>query len=125
MPKVAADISMSVDGYVAGPNDDVDPLHQWLYGLASWREPHGLEGGETSQDAEVLEETFATSGAIVIGKRMFDLAEGWGDEPPFHMPVFVVTHEQRDPVEKNGGATFTFVEGIENAVAGARAVAGD
>jgi dihydrofolate reductase len=125
MPKVAADISTSVDGYVAGPNDDVDRLHQWLYDLESWRRPHGLEGGETSQDAEVLEEAFATSGAIVVGKRMFDLAKGWGDEPPFHRPVFVLTHEQRDPLEKDGGTTFIFVEGIENAVEAAGATAGD
>src|SRR4029450_5514269 len=72
-----------------------------------------------------LEETFATTGAIVLGKRMFDNARGWGGAPPFHMPVFVLTHEARDPVEKDGGTTFTFVEGIENAVVAARAAAGD
>jgi dihydrofolate reductase len=133
MPKVAANISTSLDGYVAGPNDGPDNglgdggerLHQWVYGLESWRERHGLEGGEASADAEVLEETFATTGAIVLGKRMFDNARGWGEEPPFHMPVFVLTHEARDPVEKDGGTTFTFVEGIENAVAAARAAAGE
>ena len=125
MPKVAANISTSLDGYVADPEDDVDRLHQWLYDLASWRAAHGLEGGETSRDADVLEETFATSGAVVIGKRMYDLAGGWGEEPPFHMPVFVLTHEARDPVEKDGGTTFSFVEGIENAVEAARAAAGD
>jgi dihydrofolate reductase len=133
MPKVAANISTSLDGYVAGPNDGPDNglgdggerLHQWVYGLESWRERHGLEGGEASRDAEVLEETFATTGAIVLGKRMFDNARGWGEEPPFHMPVFVLTHEARDPVEKDGGTTFTFVEGIENAVAAASAAAGD
>jgi dihydrofolate reductase len=133
MPKVAANISTSLDGYVAGPNDGPDNglgdggerLHQWVYGLESWRERHGLEGGEASADAEVLEETFATTGAIVLGKRMFDNARGWGEEPPFHMPVFVLTHEARDPVEKDGGTTFTFVEGIENAVAAARAAARD
>jgi dihydrofolate reductase len=125
MPKVAANISTSLDGYVADPEDDVDRLHQWLYDLASWRAAHGLEGGETSRDADVLEETFATSGAVVIGKRMYDLAGGWGEEPPFYMPVFVLTHEARDPVEKDGGTTFSFVEGIENAVEAARAAAGD
>ena len=133
MPKVAANISTSLDGYVAGPNDGPDNglgdggerLHQWAYGLESWRERHGLEGGEASRDAEILEETFATTGAIVLGKRMFDNARGWGEEPPFHMPVFVLTHEQKDPVEKDGGTTFTFVEGIENAVEQARAAAGD
>jgi dihydrofolate reductase len=133
MPKVAANISTSLDGYVAGPNDGPDNglgdggerLHQWAYGLESWRERHGLEGGEASRDAEILEETFATTGAIVLGKRMFDNARGWGEEPPFHMPVFVLTHEEKDAVEKDGGTTFTFVEGIENAVEQARAAAGD
>jgi len=133
MPKVAADISTSLDGFVAGPNDGPDNglgdggdrLHQWLYDLGSWRERHGLEGGEAGRDAEVLEETFATTGAIVLGKRMFDNARGWGEEPPFHMPVFVLTHDTRDPLEKDGGTTFTFVEGIENAVEQARAAAGD
>jgi dihydrofolate reductase len=125
MPKVAANISTSLDGYVADRDDDVDRLHQWLYDLASWRKPHGLEGGEASRDADVLEEAFATSGAIVIGKRMYDLAGGWGEEPPFPMPVFVLTHEARDPVEKDGGTTLTFVEGIENAVEAARSAAGD
>jgi dihydrofolate reductase len=133
MPKIAANISTSLDGYVAGPNDGPDNglgdrgdrLHQWLYDLESWREPHGLEGGDTNRNAEVFEETFATTGASVVGKRMFDNARGWGDEPPFHMPVFVLTHERRDPLEKNGGTTFTFVEGIENAVEQARTAAGE
>src|SRR5918994_5222141 len=98
MPKVAENISTSLDGYVAARGDAAHRLHQWLYDLASWRAAHGLEGGETSRDADVLEETFATSGAVVIGKRMYDLAGGWGEEPPFHMPVFVLTHEARDPV---------------------------
>jgi dihydrofolate reductase len=129
MPKVAANISTSLDGYVAGPNDGPDNglgdggerLHQWVYGLESWRERHGLEGGETSADAEVLEETFATTGAIVLGKRMFDNARGWGEEPPFHMPVFVLTHHAREPLEMQGGTTFHFVtEGTDVALERAR-----
>ena len=134
MGKVTFDISMSLDGYIAGPNDDVDnglgdggeQLHEWLYGLDSWRERHGLEGGEASRDAELLEEAFATTGAIVMGKRMFQLGERpWGDVPPFHMPVFVVTHEPRDPLSKAGGTTFHFVDGIDAALDQARAAAGD
>jgi dihydrofolate reductase len=125
MPKVAANISTSLDGYVADPDDDVDRLHQWLYDLASWRAAHGLEGGEASRDADVLEEAFSTSGAVVIGKRMYDLAGGWGEEPPFHMPVFVLTHEARETLER-GDTTFHFVtDGTESAVAQAKAAAGD
>jgi dihydrofolate reductase len=133
MGKVVFDITMSLDGFVAGPDDSLElplgrggeKLHEWLYGLASWREPHGLEGGETSRDSEVLEE--ATSfGAVVLGRRMFDLAQGWGENPPFHVPVFVLTHEARETLEKEGGTTFTFVtDGLESALQQARAAAGD
>jgi dihydrofolate reductase len=132
--KVSFDITTSLDGFVAGPNDGLEhplgeggeKLHEWVYGLASWREPHGLEGGETGRDSEVLEEAMRNVGAIIIGRRMFDLARGWGDEPPFHMPVFVLTHEEREALPKEGGTTFTFVtKGIENALEQARAAAGD
>jgi dihydrofolate reductase len=132
--KVSFDITTSLDGFVAGPNDGLEhplgeggeKLHEWVYGLASWREPHGLEGGETGRDSEVLEEAMRNVGAIIIGRRMFDLARGWGDEPPFHMPVFVLTHEAREALPKEGGTTFTFVtEGIEDALEQARAAAGD
>src|SRR5918992_3583738 len=134
MGKVHADITMSLDGYVAGPNDGPDVplgeggerLHEWVYGLASWREPHGLEGGETNRDSEVLDEAVRDTGAVVLGRRMFDNAHGWGDTPPFHVPVFVLTHEGREPLAKEGGTTFTFVtEGIEAALDQARDAAGD
>jgi dihydrofolate reductase len=134
MGKVHADITMSLDGYVAGLNDGPDVplgeggerLHEWVYGLASWREPHGLEGGETNRDSEVLDEAVRDTGAVVLGRRMFDNAHGWGDTPPFHVPVFVLTHEAREPLAKEGGTTFTFVtEGIEAALDQARAAAGD
>ena len=92
-----------------------------------WRERHGLSGGKTDRDAEVLDESFKTTGAVVMGRRMFDVAEGpWGDNPPFHMPVFAVTHDAREKVFKEGGTTFTFVmEGIESALKQAKGVAGD
>ena len=130
--QVGFDITMSLDGFIAGPNDSLDQplgeggerLHEWVFGLASWREPHGLEGGETNRDSEVLEEAMSSTGAIVLGRRMFDLAKGWGDNPPFHMPVFVLTHEARDPLVKEGGTTFTFVNGIESALEQARGAAG-
>lgn len=132
MGKVVAEITMSLDGYVAGPNDGPElglgeggeQLHEWVYGLASWRGPHGLEGGETNADSELLEESVNSTGAVVVGRRMFANAHGWGDEPPFHKPVFVLTHERRDPEEK-GDTTFTFVEGVERAIELARAAAGD
>jgi dihydrofolate reductase len=131
MGKVVFDISMSLDGYVAGPNDGPDNglgeggehLHEWVYELASWREPHGLEGGETNASSEVMEE-MSSSGAVLVGKRMFDNAHGWGDEPPFHKPVFVLTHTAREPLTKSD-TTFTFVtDGIESAVERAKAAAG-
>lgn len=87
---VRVDITMSLDGFIAGPNDEIDPLHDWLYDLASWRQPHGLAGGKTDRDAEVLEEAMGDNGAIVLGKRMYDLTDGWGDNPPFHVPVLQI-----------------------------------
>jgi dihydrofolate reductase len=134
MGKVAADISMSLDGFIAGPNDSPElglgeggeRLHEWLFDLASWRERHGLSGGRSDRDAEILEEAFADVRAIVLGKRMFENAKEWGDEPPFHVPVFVLTHEARELLVKEGGTTFTFVtDGVESALAQARAAAGD
>jgi dihydrofolate reductase len=128
--KVFADVAMSLDGYIAGPNvgpdnglgDGGERLHEWMFGLASWREPHGLEGGETGRDDEVMKEAFERPGAFVMGRRMFDLAEEpWGDEPPFHRPVFVLTHRKREREVKKGGTTFTFVtDGIESALSQAR-----
>ena len=127
MQKVGIDITMSLDGFIAGPHDDVERLHEWLYDLESFHDRHGRPGGERNPDSEVLEDAFATIGAMVMGRRMFDLAEGpWGDDPPFRMPVFVLTHEQREPIPKAGGTTFTFVtDGIESALKHARAAAGD
>lgn len=126
MGTVYVDISMSLDGFIAGPNDDVDPLHEWLYGLKGFREPHGMEGGTTDPDSEVIDEAMNRSGAVIVGRRMYELAEGWGDNPPFHKPVFVLTHGPREPLVKEGGTTFTFVtDGAESALAQARALAGD
>jgi dihydrofolate reductase len=132
--RVTFDITMSLDGFIAGPNDSLDvplgeggeKLHEWVFDLASWREPHGLEGGEDNLDSEILDEAMKRAGAIILGRRMFDLAKGWGEEPPFHMPVFVLTHETKEPLVKEGGTTFIFVnDGIESALEQARAVAGD
>ena len=132
--KVYASMSMSLDGYIAGRNDGPDnglgdggdALHEWIYGLKSWREPHRLEGGETNQDDAVMKEAFERSGAFIMGRRMFDNAEeAWGDEPPFRRPVFVLTHRERETLVKKGGTTFTFVtDGIESALSQARRAAG-
>ena len=134
MSKVTADISMSLDGFITGRNDSVElglgeggeRLHQWVYDLASWRERHGLAGGKTDTDAEILDEAFSNTGAILMGRRMFDHGEGpWGNNPPFHMPVFVITHHDRETVVKEGGTTFTFVtSGIESALEQATTAAG-
>ncbi len=145
MPQVIFDITMSLDGFVAGPNQTLeDPLgaggtqlHDWAVATAAWRERHGLEGGEVNADSEVITESLARQGALVMGRRMFSGGEGpweddpnagawWGDDPPFHLPVFVLTHHQRETVEKEDGTTFTFVtDGIESALAQAREAAGD
>ena len=143
MGRVVFDISMSLDGFITGPNVDADnPLgeggeriHEWVYGLASWRRRHGLEGGATNVDAEVLEQSISNAGAVLMGRGMFgggggpwgdDPWEGWwGDDPPFGVPVFVLTHHAREPLIK-GETTFTFVtDGIEAALEQARAAAGD
>lgn len=135
MARVITDMSMSLDGFITGPNDGVElplgasgeRLHHWVYDLASWRERHKIAGGKTGTDAEVLEEAFANTGATVMGRRMFDYGEGpWGDDPPFRKPVFVMTHHAREALVKEGGTTFTFVtDGIERALAQAKAAAGD
>jgi dihydrofolate reductase len=134
MGKVFLDITTSLDGFVAGPNDGPElplgeggeRLHEWVYGLASWREPHGLPGGEVNRDSEIVEETVERTGAVVLGRRMFENAKEWGDEPPFHVPVFVLTHEPREPLAKKGGTTFNFVtDGIESALEQAKQAAGD
>jgi dihydrofolate reductase len=134
MGKVFVDITMSLDGFIAGPNDGPElglgeggeRLHEWVFGLESWREPHGLAGGEVGRDSEILGEAIERTGAVVLGRRMFENAQGWGDEPPFHVPVFVLTHDPREPVTKRGGTTFTFVtDGIESALEQAKEAAGD
>jgi dihydrofolate reductase len=144
MTRLTLDISMSLDGFVAGPNRTVEQplgeggeqLHEWIFGLASWRERHGRSGGTRNADDDVLKEAVASVGAVVMGRRMFSGGEGawendpvadgwWGDDPPFRVPVFVLTHHARETVTKEGGTTYTFVtDGIEAALDQARAAAG-
>jgi dihydrofolate reductase len=123
MSKVVCSISMSLDGFITGPNvrvgnglgDNGERLHDWMF------------DAKTEADAKITDELYASTGAIVLGKGMFDVGfEPWGDPPPFRMPVFVVTHEPRDPLPMQGGTTYTFVTGgIETALELARAAAGD
>jgi dihydrofolate reductase len=135
-------IAMSLDGFVAGPNQSEEhplgeggmQLHQWAFGLASWRRPQGLEGGEVNASTDVLDAALDNVGATVMGRNMFGGRGPWGDEPwdgwwgddpPFHHPVFVLTHHGREPLVKDGGTTFTFVtDGIESALNRAREAAG-
>ena len=134
MSGVFAQLSMSLDGFVAGPDDRPgNPLgngggrvHEWVYATSSWRRMHGREGGEDSSDAALVDEAVARGGAVIMGRRMFDHGEEpWGPEPPFRKPVFVLTHSAREPLVK-GETTFTFVtEGIERALELAREAAGD
>ncbi|HVE66992.1 MAG TPA: dihydrofolate reductase family protein [Solirubrobacteraceae bacterium] len=143
MSRVRCHISISLDGFVAGPNqtreeplgEGGERLHDWAIATAAWRESHGREGGEHNADAGVVAATQAGVGAHVMGRRMFGGGDGpwdetwtgwWGEDPPFHTPVFVLTHHPRAPLEMRGGTTFEFVtEGIEAALERARAAAGD
>jgi dihydrofolate reductase len=142
--KLRFKISMSLDGFVAGPSQSVDDplgiggmrLHEWVFPLANWRAMHGLEGGEVNESSPVIEESLANIGATVMGRNMFGGHPGpwnpkdpwngwWGADPPFHHPVFVLTHHARELLELEGGTTFTFVTGgIEAALEQARRAAG-
>src|SRR5258706_223453 len=136
-------ISMSLDGFVAGPDQSVDNplgiggmrLHEWVFPLTAWRSMQGLPGGEVNESTRVVEESLADIGATVMGRNMFGGHPGpwtgekpwngwWGVDPPFHHPVFVLTHHARAPLELEGGTTFTFVtDGIESALGQARPAA--
>jgi dihydrofolate reductase len=144
MPKLRFTISMSLDGFVAGTDQSVDnplgiggtKLHEWLFELATFRAMHGMQGGIVNDSTKVVEESLANIGATVMGRNMFGGQPGawddakpwngwWGANPPFHHPVFVVTHHPREPLQLQGGTTFTFVtDGIEAAMHMAKRAAG-
>lgn len=143
MPKLRFRISMSLDGFVAGPEQSVDNpigvggmrLHEWVFPLAAWRSTHGVEGGEVNESSRVIDESLVNLGATVMGRNMFGGGPGpwdagkpwngwWGDNPPYHHPVFVLTHHPREPLPLEGGTTFNFVtDGIESALDQARRAA--
>jgi dihydrofolate reductase len=138
-----AQITVSRDGYVAGPDPSLEEplgkggmqLHDWAFRLRAWREPHGMEGGEEGPESAWVDEIAERTGAYVMGRKMFSGGSGpwaddpnaegwWGDEPPFHAPVFVVTSHAREPLELRG-TTFHFVtDGVAAAVQRAREAAG-
>jgi len=140
--KVVVDITASLDGFVAGPDPTLEEplgrngerLHEWALETASWREQHGRSGGQANDDSGLIEEATSSTGAYVMGRKMFSGGSGgweddprsrgwWGDEPPFHAPVFVLTHHPREPLELEG-TSFSFItDGIERAVELARSAA--
>jgi dihydrofolate reductase len=133
---------MSIDGYGAGTHQDLEhplgingpDLFEWFFQTRAWREMHGLDGGETGTDNAVAAEAFQNIGAWIIGRNMFGPVRGawmddswkgwWGDEPPYHVPVFVLTHHPRPPITMKGGTVFYFVtDGIHTALEHASAAA--
>ena len=145
MGKVFADISMSLDGYIAGPNPTLEEplgkrgeeLHEWVVRLSSWRKEHGMSGGEDGPDNDIVKETIANVGAVIMGRQMFSSGSGpwetdpnpdgwWGETPPFHAPVFILTSHPRQKAMKEGGTSFNFVtDGIKSAFSQAKEAAGD
>jgi dihydrofolate reductase len=143
MPKLRFNITMSLDGYVAGPRQSLEnplgeggtALHEWAVATRSFRAAHGGDGGETGLDDDHVAEWATGYGAVIMGRNMFGPVRGpwagddwkgwWGDDPPFHTPVFVLTHHEREPVELDGGTSFHFVtDGIEAALSRALEAAG-
>jgi len=144
MGKFKLTISMSLDGYVAGPDQSEkdglgiggEQLHEWVVPLKAFRESHGREGGEVNASTPIVEGILGNVGAVIMGRNMFGGGPGpwgddswqgwWGENPPYHSPVFVLTNHAREPLEMQGGTTFHFVtDGIESAYERARAAAGD
>ncbi|MGC5052871.1 dihydrofolate reductase family protein [Micromonospora sp. DT48] len=140
MTKVTAQLSVSLDGYYAGPRHDGNGdwvrsaeshgfyrVTRWATEAMAWRERQGFVGGRHDASSEIIAESFASAGAYVMGRRMADGGEvPWGDEPPFRAPVFVVTHRPRPTLHRKGGTSFTYVtDGLASAMEQARAAAGD
>jgi dihydrofolate reductase len=142
MSRLRMNITMSIDGSIAGPDQSLEhplgvggeQLHRWLMELAVFQDMHGGQGGVTNESTAVVQEWFDGIGATVMGRNMFGGGPGpwgadpwrgwWGEDPPYHVPVFVLTHHAREPLPMQGGTTFHFVTGIETAVEQALAAAG-
>jgi dihydrofolate reductase len=143
MARLRLSITMSLDGYVAAPDQSVsDPLgkggeklHDWAFAVRTFRQLHGLDGGETGPNDQAAAESVENIGATIMGRHMFGGGDGpwstnppwkgwWGDNPPYHTPVFVLTHHPRKPLEMEGGTTFHFVtDGIHSALEQAKTAA--
>ncbi len=129
MTKVTAGITTSLDGYISGPNDGPgcglgeggERLHYWVFG-GPWSYDSGARGEPTGADKEVLDEAMARVGAVVGGRGTYEAAEAWGGHNPFGVPFFIVTHR---PEDEPADAGFTFVSGLDDAIARARGAAGD
>jgi len=123
MAAVVVDISMSLDGFVAGPDDGLgrglgeggEPIHNWVMG-GSWSYDGGTPFQASGVDRDIVDEMFATAGAVIVGRRMYDVVDGWGDASPFGLPVFVVTSRPQ-PARTVGTTLYTFVtDGIQSAL---------
>ena len=142
MTKVTCQISISLDGFVAGPSQSMDNpigeggmrLHEWAFATDTWNEQHGQEAGSRTADSEVAAKMMEGVGAFIMGRNMFGPGRGawdeswrgwWGEDPPYHAPVFVLTNHAREPLVMEGGTTFHFVDGFDAALAAATDVAGD
>jgi dihydrofolate reductase len=143
MSLVTCQIAISLDGFVAGPNQSLENplgeggmrLHEWMFETAAWKDMQGEKGGERTADSDVIEEVFQNVGAYIMGRKMFGGGRGpwdsswrgwWGEDPPYHVPVFVLTHHPRGSLLMRGGTTFNFVtDGIDAALQQARSIAGD
>jgi dihydrofolate reductase len=141
MSNVTCQISISLDGFVAGPNQSLDNpigeggmrLHQWAFATDTWNRQHGSEAGERTADSLVAEEVAQGIGAYIMGRNMFSPGRGawdlewrgwWGEDPPYHTPVYVLTHHEREPLAMDGGTTFHFVtDGIHAALERAKEAA--
>jgi dihydrofolate reductase len=143
MSKVRFSVAISLDGFLAGPQQSLEnplgvgglQIHEWVFPLAAWRAAHGEPGGVVNASTRIIEESQANVGAVVMGRNMFGGQPGpwgaeawrgwWGENPPYHAPVFVLTHHPRPPLPMQGGTTFTFVtEGFDAAMRQARQAAG-
>jgi dihydrofolate reductase len=130
--KVIVGLSTSLDGIASGVSqDDFWEVHNatlgWVFDLASWRAAQGMEGGDDTEESRMWGEQNRRIGAQIVGRRMFDFGyDAWGDDPPFHAPVFVVTNRPGERLEKRGGTSYTFVTaGISAALEQAKAAAGE
>jgi dihydrofolate reductase len=145
LSKVRFQVAISLDGYIAGPDQSLEnplgvrgtELHEWMFGLAAWRSMQGMPGGEVNASSKVIDEAFENAGAYIMGRNMFGGGRGpwvddppwrgwWGEDPPYHTPVFVLTHHPQEPLKMEGGTTFHFVtDGIAVAMEHARSAAGE